>query len=336
MKRKSVFVTSLILLTSLIFTGCQSGAQTGSTGTEGKSQTSSSGKLNIGSVILNTTGEWFTEVINGMNQAAADLDVNLQIASADNDVSKEADQVDNFIAQGVDAICISPQNSAASIPAFERAVADGIPVVAWNTNVESEKSEYFVGVNNYELGAQTGEYFAKYVEEKMGGKAKVAILGIHKYEVGLDRVNGFLDQIDKVAGIEVVANQDAELKEEGMSVTENILQANPDVQVIWCWNQTSMEGAVAALKGLKRTDIVVMGTDMSVAIAKTMLEDNAFLAAVTTQKPYDIGYAAVENAVKLARGETVESQVLVPLETYTLDDKAAIEKYIEDRKDLVK
>lgn len=293
-------------------------------------------KVKVGSVILNTSGEWFSEVINGMKDAAADLDVDLQIASAENDVSKEADQLDNFIAQGVDAVCVSPQNSTASIPAFERVVAAGIPIVAWNTDVESEKSKYFVGVDNYSLGSQTGEYAVKYINENMGGKAKVAVIGIHKYEIGMDRVNGFLDAIKNEPGIEVIANQDAELKEEGMTITENILQAHPEIDLIWAWNQTSMEGAVAALLGGKRVDIPVMGTDMSVDIAKHMLADNAFLAAVTTQQPYEIGYTAVKNAAELARSGNVDSEVLVPLMTYTIDDKDAVQQYVDDRIDLIK
>jgi ABC-type sugar transport system substrate-binding protein len=349
MKKKSMSVAILALAATMLLNACGSSATASTaestapaaadstaTSTAAASTAASTKKLNIGSVILNTSGEWFSEVINGMNAAAKDLDVNVQIASADNDVSKEADQLDNFIAQKVDGICVSPQNSAASIPAFERVVAANIPIVAWNTNVESDKSKYFVGVDNTELGSKTGEYFANYVKTKMSGKAKVAVIGIHKYEIGLDRVNGFLKEAKTVPGIDIIANQDAELKEEGMKVTENILQAHPETQVIWCWNQTSLEGCIAALKGLNRSDIKVMGTDMSVSLAKTMLEDKSFLMAITTQQPYKLGYDAVKNAVALAKGQTVDGKDLIPVLTYSVDDKTAIQKYIDDRKDLVK
>ena len=346
MKKKSMAIATFALSAIMLLSACSSG---GAASTAPDSTAPASGdstasaaapaagkKLVVGSVILNTSGEWFSEVINGMNAAGKDLDVTVQIASADNDVSKEADQLDNFIAQKVDAVCVSPQNSAASIPAFERVVAANIPIVAWNTNVESDKSKYFVGVDNTELGSKTGDYFANYVKEKMDGKAKVAVVGIHKYEIGLDRVNGFLSKVKDVPGIEIVANQDAELKEEGMKITENILQAHPETQVIWCWNQTSLEGCIAALKGLNRTDIKVMGTDMSVSLAKTMLESNSFLMAITTQQPYKLGYDAVKNAVSLAKGETVDAKDLIPVLTYSQDDKTAIQKYIDERKDLVK
>ena len=125
-------------------------------------------------------------------------------------------------------------------------------------------------------------------------------------------------------------------QEEGLDITEQILTANPDVDVIWAWNQTSLLGCVAALQNAKNSDIVVMGTDMSVDLAKDMLSSDVKLQAVTTQMPYDIGYTAVENAIKAAKGEKVEKETLVPLKTYIKDNTDEINTYIEEHKDLVK
>jgi ABC-type sugar transport system substrate-binding protein len=73
---------------------------------------------------------------------------------------------------------------------------------------------------------------------------------------------------------------------------------------------------------------------MAISFAKTMLEDGSALQAVTTQQPYEIGYTAVKNAVEMAKTGKADESVLVPLQTYTQDDPAALQKYIDDRADL--
>ena len=292
--------------------------------------------LKIGAILLDTKHEWFAEVIQGMKAAEKDLGIEVKIMSSDSDVAKEADLIDNFIVQGVDAISISPQSDEASVPAFERAVMEGIPVVTWNSKVNSPDSKYFVGVNNYDLGAGTGKYTVDYIKNNMDGKAKIAVLGTSKYSVGIDRVKGFMDQVQALEGVEIVANQDAEFKELGMSVTESILEAHPDTEIVWCWNQGALLGALAALKGKGSTDIILMGTDMSIDLARAMLEDDSFLLAITTQQPFEIGYTSIENAVELAKTGETENEVLVPLKTYSLDKKDEIQQYLDERAYLIK
>ena len=132
------------------------------------------GPVEIGAILLDTKHEWFAEVIEGMKKAGTDLKATVKILSSDSDVAKEASVIDNLIAQQVSAISISPQSDTASVPAFERAVAAKIPVVTWNSKVNSPNSKYFVGVNNYDLGKGTGAFAVDYIKNKMGGKAKVA------------------------------------------------------------------------------------------------------------------------------------------------------------------
>ncbi|MEI8200148.1 MAG: substrate-binding domain-containing protein [Eubacteriales bacterium] len=288
----------------------------------------------IGSVIMNTSGEWFAEVIKGMETAGKDLGVTVKIVSSDNEVSKESDNVATLLAQGVDAICISPLSSDASVAAVESSIAAGVPVVNWNTTVNT-KTSGFVGVSNYDLGAMTGKYVAQYVTDNYPDGCKIALLTNSSYEVGVERCNGFKDAIKDVKGLTIVAAQDAEVQEEGLDITEQILTANPDIDMIWAWNQTSLLGCVAALQNAGNSKIVVMGTDMSLDLAKDMLSDTVKLQAITTQMPYDIGYKAVANAVKAANGEKIDEKLLVPLKTYTKENTKEIDQYITDHKDLV-
>lgn len=303
---------------------------------DASAETADNSDIVIGSVIMNTSGEWFAEVIAGQEAAAKDLGVEFSIVSSDNEVSKESDNVGTYVAQNVNAICISPLSADASVAAIELADEAGIPVVNWNTTVNTDVTKGFVGVSNYDLGGLTGKYAVDYIKENFPDGCKMAILGNSSYEVGVERCTGFKDAVAGVEGLEIVADQDAELQEEGLDITEQILTANPDIDVLWAWNQTSLLGAVAALENAGRDDIIVMGTDMSMDLAKDMLESPVQLQAITTQQPYEIGYQAVANAVAVAKGETIEKEVLVPLFTYTKDKPEEIQKYIDDHADLIK
>lgn len=316
-------------------TDSAAGTKTDETADTKDTKAASAEDITIGSVIMNTSGEWFAEVIAGQEAAAKDLGVKFSIVSSDNEVSKESDNVSTFVSQQVDALCISPLSADASVAAVEAAKDAKIPVVNWNTTVNTE-TEGFVGVSNYDLGGKTGEYVAEYVKTNFPNGCKMAIIGNSNYEVGVERCKGFKDKIKEVSGIDVVAEQDAELQEEGIDITEQILTANPDVQLIWAWNQTSLLGCVAALQNAGNKDIVVMGTDMSVELAKDMQSDDVKLQAITTQMPFDIGYKAVENAVKAAKGESIDKELLIPVKTYTKENADEIKTYIDEHKDLVK
>lgn len=339
MKKSLAIFLSLLLAASLVACGtgttAPSSAEPKATESKSTEESNDSGeKIKIGSVIMNTSGEWFAEVMKGMQTAADDLGVELSIVSSDNEVSKEADNVDTFIAQGIDALCISPLSVDASVASIEAAKEANIPVVNWNTTVNTDTNG-FVGVSNYDLGSMTGEYLVKYVQENFPGGCKLAILTNSSYEVGVERCNGFRDAVAKESSIEIVASQDAELMDEGLDITEQILTANPDIDMIWAWNQTSMLGAIAALQNAGNDSLVIMGTDMCMDAANDMLGNSVNLQAVTTQMPYDIGYSAIENTVKCAKGENIEKEMLIGLKTYIKDNVEEIEQYIADHKDLV-
>ena len=294
--------------------------------------------ITIGSVIMNNSGEWFAEVMKGQEDAAKDLGVEFSIVSSDNEISKESDNVATFLAQQVDALVISPLSTDGSIAAVESATIDsGIPVVTWNTTVDTDVTSH-VGVVPSELGGNTGKYAAEYIKKNFPDGCKLAIIGDSNYEIGIERCDGFKDALKELIDdgtVEIVNEQDAELQEEGLDITEQILTANPDVQMIWCWNQVSLLGCAAGLENAQRSDIVLMGTDMSVELAKDMLGDSITLQAITTQMPYEMGYTAVENAVKAVKGTDVEKEIMIPTYTYTKVNLDEIQTYIDEHQDLV-
>ena len=291
--------------------------------------------VTIGAVQMVAEHEWFRTIELGMQEAADEAGATLLVANAQGQVDTEAAMVDNFAARGVDAILISALNVDASVPALKRAVDSEIVLVDYNTTINSPIMTTFVGVDNRELGAQMGRYVAEHVKADMDGKAKIALLTIPKYEVGVQRRDGFVEEISKVPGIEIVAEQEGELPEPSANTLETILQANPDLDMVWAANEGGLVGAMTA-KRASGADIEIYGTDMSLQVAAALLNSDSGVKAVSTQDPYTIGYQSVELALEKIKGGDVPAQSIVPLEMYTSDQPDAVNAYLEKYKALSK
>lgn len=304
---------------------------------QGAADISANKDIVVGSVNMGMNGEWFTEVMNGIKNAGSDLGVTLKMLDSESDTDKEAANIDQLMAEGIDVLVISPIDSDVTAQSLQKVKDAGIPIITWNTTVNMPVTAE-VGVDGEALGGDTGSYVSEYVKTNNISKLNLILLTNTSYSIGVARCDGFKDSIQDLVldgTINIVASEDAELREDAETITKQLLEKNSDANMIWAWNQSSLLGAVDAAKALGNKDIVIMGTDMSMELANDMLGDEVKLQAVTTQLPYNMGYKAIVNAVKAAKGEEVENKVLIPLDTIVKSDKAAVEQYIENHKDLV-
>lgn len=294
--------------------------------------------ITIGSVVMNYSGEWFTEALQGQRDAAEDLGVDCIIASSDNEISKESDNIAMFISRDADALVIAPLSAEGSASAIDSAFQDAdIPVVVWNGTVNTQAACY-IGTDPKELGGKTGEYAASYIQEHMPEGCRLAIIDNCSYEIAVERCEGFTDALSELTEqgtVTLADTREAEFRDESYEAAKEILKEHPDVQMIWCWNQTSLQGCTDAVAEAGRTDIVLMGTDMSTELAEEMLGDRVNLLAVTTQMPYEMGYQAVVNAVREVKGEETEEELLIPTRIYTKDRPEEIREYIDEHRELV-
>jgi ribose transport system substrate-binding protein len=152
--------------------------------------------------------------------------------------------------------------------------------------------------------------------DTLGEGIKVAELqGIPGASAAIDRGQGFHNIAD--AKMEVVASQTANFdRTEGMSVMENILQANPDVQAVFAANDEMALGAVEAIDGAGK-DVLVVGFDATDDAIAAINEGR--MAATIAQQPDLIGKTAVENAVKLIAGEAIEANIPVEVALVTAE-----------------
>jgi ribose transport system substrate-binding protein len=271
---------------------------------------------------------FFIEMQKGAEEAARRLNVELVVQAAERevDVEKQMQIVENLIQTRVNALCVTPSGSREIVPAIDKANRANIPVVIVDTRVDAKalsesggKVATFIGSDNYEGGKIAGEFLAK----RLGGKGKVAVLeGIPGHETGDSRLRGFREALKASPGVEIVASQTANWeRDQGFNVFQNILQSHPDVQAVFACSDLMALGAVEAIAAAKKTgQITVVGFDAT-SEARDAITKGSMDASVA-QSPAQMGALAVENALKLLRGEQVQAEFVVPIKLITKENAA--------------
>lgn len=298
-------------------------------GTTGLSGCARSEKKKIAGIVFQED-QFFRLATFGMREAAAKNGVELLEANSAGRPDKEIQLVNTYIASGVSAIVISPLSLTASTSALGRARERGITVVTYNTTVEGDIAAAYLESDQYGLGAQTGNAAREYIETRLGGSARIGILAFmsNAPEQNIARVSGFKDQLLSMPGVTIVAEQDAWLAETAVKKGGDILTAHPDLDIFWAANEGGTVGAVMAVKNARRTGkVVVFGTDASEQLADFLLADDNILQAVTGQRPFDIGFQAVEAAVRSLNGQHVESKTALPGLLLSRSDPAGVRAF---------
>ena len=136
------------------------------------------------------------------------------------------------------------------------------------------------------------------------------------------RVNGFKGQLEGISGVEFVADQDAWVQDDAVSVVNDILTAHPDVNLIFAANDGGTVGATMAVKNAgKAGSVAVFGIDASEQIASMLQSDDNILQAVTGQDAYTMGYQSMELLIKAIQGEDtgVEAGQILTVDGILLD-----------------
>lgn len=262
----------------------------------------------IGLVVSTQNNPFFVTLKEGAVQKANELGYELIVLDSQNDPSKELGNVEDLLVKGVDVLLINPTDSDAVVSSVRAANRSKIPVVTLDRAANGGKVVSHVASDNV-LG---GEVAGNYIVEKLGEKGKVVELeGIPGTTAARDRGEGFNKAI--AGKLEVVAKQSADFdRTKGLTVMENILQAQPEINAVFAHNDEMALGALKAIEASGRKNIVVVGfdaTDDAVAAVK-----DGKLSATVAQKPAEIGAIGVEVADKIIKKEAVQENVPVALE----------------------
>lgn len=295
------------------------------------------GKYKIAGIVFQED-QFFRLVQNGMKDAAATYGVELLEGNSDNKPDKEIQLVNTYITNKVDAIVIAPLSATASVAALKRAHERGIKIIIHNNTFESDVISAAIESDQRDLGVESGIAARKYIEEKLNGKAKIAILAFKSQlpEQSNARSDGFKSEVTKLPGVEIIAEQDAWLPEMAIKKAGDILTANPGVNVIWSANEGGTVGSVMAVKNTSKAGkVVVFGTDITDQLMGFLLSDDNILQAVTGQRPFDVGYRAVESAVKILNKEEFEKIIIMMGVLLSRENPQAVREFQIKYKELV-
>jgi len=265
---------------------------------------------------------FLTVLRNGMTDYAKTLDgVELQIEDAQNDVAKQQSQIQNFIASGVSAIIVNPVDTDATA-ALSKAAADaGIPLVYVNrepANINGlPEKQAFVASNEQESGTLE----TKEVCRLLNGKGKVVVMmGELSNQAARMRTQDVKDVIatDECKGLTIVEEQTANWsRTQGADLMTNWLSAGLEFDAVISNNDEMAIGAIQALKASGRSmdSVVVAGIDATQDALAAMAAGD--LDVTVFQDAAGQGKGSVDAALKLAKGEKVETKVYIPFQLVT-------------------
>lgn len=305
-------VTVFILVSLMGCTKAPTNETEENTQTETTTDTSTeTSQKTVGLVLSTLDNPFFVTLRDGAQEKADELGYSLTILDSQNDSAKELSNIEDLISRKVDLILINPTDSDAVGNAIKLANDANIPVITLDRGANSGEVLTHIASDNVAGGKMAGEY----IIEKLGGKGKVVELeGIAGTSAARDRGEGFNSAVS-ASEIEVVAKQVADFdRTQGLTVMENILQAQPEIDAVFAHNDEMALGAIKAIEASGRT-IMVVGFDATDDAVKSV--QDGVMAATVAQQPKLIGSKGVEMADKALKGESLEAFIPVELQLVT-------------------
>ncbi|WP_396640944.1 sugar ABC transporter substrate-binding protein [Microbacterium sp.] len=317
--RRAALLVAAVTTSAVMLAGCS--------GTSGDSGDAGDDAIVIGQSLPTLDNPWYAAFAQGSQDMADSLGVELRLvtnpANTPYEPASQIASIENLIAQRPDVIQIDPTSTDAINGAIDEARAQDIPVVTDGINVSTEVDASVVADNK-----QGGELAGAWVAEALTDGGEVAVLeGTPGRDIIQQRQDGFDEGLSANPAAEIVASQIANLsREEGQTVSENILQANPDLAALWGASDTMALGALEALKAQGLAGEVLLGgfdgtPDAFAAIAA------GEMAFTIDQVPYEMGAVAIALAYLIATDADHDGEVILDTK---LVDSANVADYLDD------
>ncbi|HUW41122.1 MAG TPA: sugar ABC transporter substrate-binding protein [Rectinemataceae bacterium] len=264
-------------------------------------------KLKVGMVLKTLSSQYWKIVAAGAKTAADKNNVELILLGppSEDAVEQEINMVQDVLAQNIDVLVFAPSQPAASVNVLEQAKAKGVPVILVDTGMPAGFNDYasFIGTDNLAAGRAGGKALASQL--KRGDKV-LLLYGAPGNPTMTDRVNG-AEQVLKAAGMVIAANQPAYSdRERAYTVTQNVLQATPDIDGVFAGNDEEALGALRAMQQAGK-HVPIIGVDATEDALKSMLAGDLY--GSIAQGNYDMGRLAIEKALELKAGKTIDKRI---------------------------
>ena len=271
------------------------------------------GNGSIGLAVSTQNNPFFVTLVEGAKEAAAQLGVDLQVTDAGDDAAKQTTDIETLVASGISVLVVNPVDSDAVTGAVQAAISKGVRVIFVDRAVNGAEVDCQIASDNVAGAAMATQF----IVDTLGEGAVVAELqGITGASAAIDRSAGFHSVAD--TKLEVAASQTANFdRAQGMSVMENMLQANGDIQAVFAANDEMALGALEAISGAGK-NILVVGFDATDDAVEAVKAGR--LGGTIAQQPALLGATAVENAVSLINGQSIEKNIPVEVTLITAEN----------------
>ena len=296
-----------------------------------ETNTDSAKNWTIGVCTPNNAVPFFSRLSAGIEEAAADLNCEVEIQDAADDTATQINQVQTFIAQGVDLIILMPTQLESLIPACQEANKAGIPIMTVNRQLTAEASASdvgvdlvcYVGCDDYEGGMKQGELLVNLI----GDSGKILLMqGTLGASSCVYRQSGLEDYLaENAPDIEIVAMQPSDQDQaKAQSVMDNwiTMYAEGEIDAIVTQDPYSSIGCVDSLRAANRSDFLgkIITFDMPIEVLDGIRAGELYGTVV--QAPYDQGVLAAQTAVKYLTegGDDIEEFVYTDLPLCYIDN----------------
>ena len=247
--------------------------------------------------------EFWTSIEEGVQMAVADYNIDITIMGpdAETDTDTQNEMILSAIAMKPEAILLVPSDYTLTLPYAKQIEEAGIKLILLDSIMQEEIGLSVVATNNYEGGYKMGEYLRHYADED----TNIGIIGhIRETSTAIERERGVRDglgeYVDNIVAV-VYCNSDAEL---GRIVTRDLIEKNPDMNMLVGLNEDSARGAAKAIEELgKGEEIRLIGFDNSMEQIR-LLEAGIF-DAIVAQKPLNMGYLGIQAAYQAVENEKI-------------------------------
>ncbi len=278
----------------------------------------------LGLAVANLQADFFNQIKQSVEAYAGDKGIEVITVDAKGDSATQVSQVQDLITQGIQALIYIPAGATAASVPTKAAKAAGIPVVNVDRNAEGASGDTFIATDS----VNSAKAVCDYIFAQAGGEGEMIIIHGQKGTTPeVDRTKGCGESLAANPGIKVVGELWSEgwHQDEGFKLTQDLLQAHPDVTIAWGQADALALGAAQAVKVANLGHhIWVAGFDGDVAALKALKE--GVFDVTATQQTQGMGRLAVDSAIKLVAGESVPAE---QLQDATLTTKDNVDQFIE-------
>lgn len=264
-------------------------------------------------------------MVNSVKEAAADYeDVELIVVEGDGDVQTEITNIESLIQQGCDAIIVSSLSGTSIYPAYKEVYDAGIALVIAASGCADESEDAynyyntFVSTDEVEMGIAA----AQYANEFLSGTGNVVMIrGVVESTNSLNRYVGWNKEVVNYPGLNVIVEQSADwLRLNANEVMTNILQANADIDLVYCENDEMALGCMEAIEDAGReNEIIIISMDAQKDACEEVAKGGCFKLTISNSSDC---HEALKTAHALAQGETVEKRIFLNYDCVVFENAA--------------